>query len=79
MLPAAYLVAAPDRGNRRLGLAAAGPGRRRAAAFRPGQFTMLYRPGVGEIAISVSGDPTASDGSLTQTIRDVGAVSRALT
>jgi NAD(P)H-flavin reductase len=46
--------------------------------FRPGQFTMLYRPGVGEIAISVSGDPTAGDGSLTQTIRDVGAVSRAL-
>jgi NAD(P)H-flavin reductase len=48
-------------------------------AFEPGQFTMLYKIGVGEIAISVSGDPTARDGSLTQTIRDVGAVSRALT
>lgn len=48
-------------------------------AFEPGQFTMLYRHGVGEIAISVSGDPAARDGSLTQTIRDVGAVSRALT
>jgi len=48
------------------------------APFRPGQFTMLYRPGVGEVAISVSGDPSAEDGSLTQTIRDVGAVSRAL-
>ncbi len=47
--------------------------------FAPGQFTMLCWPGVGEIAISVSGDPTATDGSLTQTIRDVGAVSRALT
>ncbi|NMH97606.1 oxidoreductase [Pseudonocardia sp. K10HN5] len=47
-------------------------------AFRPGQFTMLYRRGVGEVAISISGDPTAGDGSLTQTIRDVGAVSRAL-
>ncbi len=46
--------------------------------FLPGQFTMLYRQGVGEIAISVSGDPAAGDGSLTQTIRDVGAVSRAL-
>ena len=46
--------------------------------FQPGQFTMLYRRGVGEIAISVSGDPSAGDGSLTQTIRDVGAVSRAL-
>jgi NAD(P)H-flavin reductase len=49
------------------------------APFRPGQFTMLYRHGVGEIAISVSGDPAAGHGSLTQTIRDVGAVSRALT
>lgn len=48
------------------------------APFRPGQFTMLYRPGVGEVAISVSGDPTARDGALTQTIRDVGAVSGAL-
>jgi NAD(P)H-flavin reductase len=46
--------------------------------FHPGQFTMLYRRGVGEIAISISGDPAARDGSLTQTIRDVGAVSRAL-
>jgi NAD(P)H-flavin reductase len=46
--------------------------------FRPGQFTMLYRRGVGEIAISISGNPSTGDGSLTQTIRDVGAVSRAL-
>src|SRR5215472_13715890 len=38
-------------------------------AFEPGQFTMLYRRGVGEIAISVSGDPAARDGALTQTIR----------
>jgi NAD(P)H-flavin reductase len=47
-------------------------------AFSPGQFTMLYKPGVGEVAISVSGDPVVRDGSLTQTIRDVGAVTRAL-
>jgi NAD(P)H-flavin reductase len=47
-------------------------------AFSPGQFTMLYKPGVGEVAISISGDPVARDGSLTQTIRDVGAVTRAL-
>ena len=47
-------------------------------AFLPGQFTMLYARGVGEIAISISGDPSAGDGALTQTIRDVGAVSRAL-
>lgn len=47
-------------------------------AFQPGQFTMLYRHGVGEIAISISGDPGADDRSLTQTIRDVGAVSHSL-
>jgi NAD(P)H-flavin reductase len=46
--------------------------------FLPGQFSMLYAHGVGEIAISISGDPSAHDGSLIQTIRDVGAVSGAL-
>jgi NAD(P)H-flavin reductase len=46
--------------------------------FRAGQFTMLYARGVGEVAISVSGDPASTDGTLTHTIRDVGAVSRAL-
>lgn len=45
--------------------------------FAPGQFTMLYVHGVGEIAISISGDPTASD-ILTQTIRSAGAVSSAV-
>ena len=44
--------------------------------FEPGQFTMLYAPGVGEVAVSISG--TDGDGALCQTIRDVGAVSRAL-
>lgn len=45
--------------------------------FAPGQFTMLYVHGVGEIAISISGDPNA-DGRLVQTIRSVGAVSKAV-
>lgn len=47
-------------------------------AFKAGQFTMLCVPGVGEIAISISGGPAEADGTLCQTIRDVGAVSRAL-
>jgi NAD(P)H-flavin reductase len=38
----------------------------------PGQFTMLYAFGVGEVPISVSGSP------LVQTIRAVGPVTRAL-
>ncbi len=47
-------------------------------APEPGEFMMLYAFGVGEAAISTSGDPTVTDGSLTHTIRAVGAVSRAL-
>jgi NAD(P)H-flavin reductase len=46
-------------------------------AFRPGQFTMLYAFGVGEVPISISGDP-ALPGPLVQTIRAVGPVTRAL-
>lgn len=46
--------------------------------FEPGQFNMLSLFGVGEIAISVSGDPAVT-GRITHTIRDVGAVSHALT
>ncbi|WP_041299395.1 MULTISPECIES: FAD/NAD(P)-binding protein [Mycobacterium ulcerans group] len=44
----------------------------------PGEFMMLYAFGVGEAAISISGDPSVTDGSITHTIRAVGAVSRAL-
>ena len=45
-------------------------------SFAPGQFTMLYLPGIGEIPISISGDPARPE-TLVQTIRAVGAVSRA--
>src|ERR1700751_6351238 len=44
----------------------------------PGEFMMLYAFGVGEAAISISGDPSVSDGAITHTIRAAGAVSRAL-
>jgi NAD(P)H-flavin reductase len=43
----------------------------------PGQFTMLSVFGVGESAISVSGDPT-TPGLLRQTVRAAGAVTSAL-
>lgn len=46
-------------------------------AFRPGQFNMLYVHGVGEVAISISGDP-AQPQRLVHTIRAVGTVTRAL-
>lgn len=43
-----------------------------------GEFMMMYAFGIGEIAISVSGIPTASDHTISHTVRSVGAVSRAL-
>lgn len=44
-------------------------------AFAPGQFNMLYLFGVGEVAISISGDP-ADQENLVHTIRAVGTVTR---
>ncbi len=45
--------------------------------FRPGQFTMLYAHGVGEVPISISGDPARPE-VLVHTVRAVGPVSKAL-
>lgn len=45
--------------------------------FEPGQFNMLRVPGIGEVPISISGDPTRA-GPVRHTIRDVGAVTHAL-
>ena len=46
-------------------------------AFVPGQFNMLSVPGVGEVPISMSGDP--ADGSRhVHTVRAVGPVSQAI-
>jgi NAD(P)H-flavin reductase len=45
--------------------------------FKPGQFNMLYLPGYGESAISISSDP-ACHGTLCHTVRVAGNVTRAL-
>lgn len=45
--------------------------------FIPGQFNMLYLPGVGEAAISMSGDPLSPD-SWIHTVRVAGNVTRTL-
>jgi NAD(P)H-flavin reductase len=45
--------------------------------FQPGQFNMLYMPGYGEAAISVSSDPDSHEG-IGHTIRFVGNVTRAI-
>jgi NAD(P)H-flavin reductase len=47
-------------------------------AFTAGQFNMLYVFGLGEVAISISGDPAKED-RIGHTVRAVGAVSGALT
>ncbi len=46
-------------------------------AFQPGQFSMLWVFGVGELPISISGDP-GNAGSLTYTVRSVGHATHAL-
>lgn len=45
------------------------------APWSPGQFTMVYAFGVGEVPISVSG---GDDGRIVHTVRAVGAVTRAI-
>jgi NAD(P)H-flavin reductase len=50
-----------------------GPG----MSYLPGQFNMIYAFGIGEVPISISGDPGAG-GPLVHTVRDVGAVSAAI-
>lgn len=52
-------------------------GVRESYRFAPGQFNMLYLPGAGEIAISVSDNP-ASRNSCRHTVRVAGNVTGAL-
>ncbi|HVT10812.1 MAG TPA: FAD/NAD(P)-binding protein [Fimbriimonadaceae bacterium] len=46
-------------------------------SFLPGQFNMIGLPGIGEVPISISGDPESSR-KIVHTIREVGEVTRAL-
>ncbi len=46
-------------------------------SFNPGQFNMLYVYGVGEVPISISGNPSKNK-ILTHTIRVVGTVTKAI-
>lgn len=60
--------------TRTLTLAPAGGPR---GPYRPGQFSMLWVFGVGELPISISGDPDAGD-RLIYTVRSVGKATRSL-
>ncbi len=49
----------------------------RTLPFAPGQFNMLYMFGVGEVPISISGDPSHPE-RIVHTTRVVGTVTRAM-
>lgn len=58
-------------------LALSDPALAKAYRFEPGQFNMLYVPGAGESAISMSGDPDSLE-TLAHTIRFAGNVTRSI-
>jgi anaerobic sulfite reductase subunit B len=76
MWPARYVVAARQAETRDTVTLTLRPAENPIEPPRPGQFTMLYAYGVGEVPISVSG--FARERELVQTIRAIGAVTRAL-
>jgi NAD(P)H-flavin reductase len=53
------------------------PGLQKRFCWEPGQFNMLYIPGYGEAAISMSSDVESADGLVIHTIRNAGSVTRA--
>ena len=76
-VPEPYRVARVRRETRDVATLELVPVAGEAPAFQPGQFNMLYAFGVGEVAISMSGDPAERD-RCVHTVRDVGAVSGAI-
>ena len=78
MRPVRYLVAARVQETNDTVTLLLRPVDRPIQVPRPGQFTMLYAFGVGEVPVSVSGIGEAPGQALVQTIRAVGAVTRAL-
>jgi NAD(P)H-flavin reductase len=78
MRPLPYRVTAVHRDNDdTFTLELQAPVGHQVAPFRPGQFNMLYVFGVGEVPISISGDPDRPE-KLVHTTREVGAVTRAM-
>lgn len=53
------------------------PSERRAYRFAPGQFNMLYVPGIGGVPISIASDPDRPE-QLAHTIRPIGRVTDVL-
>jgi NAD(P)H-flavin reductase len=53
------------------------PELRQRYRWEPGQFNMVYVPGFGEAAISMSSDVESAEGLVIHTIRQAGSVTRA--
>ena len=77
MVPHAYRVLRRRRDTADTWTLTLEPASGEGLAYRPGQFTMLSSIGVGEVPISISGDPTRP-GPLVHTVRAVGHVTRAI-
>lgn len=77
MLPRQYVVRTSRRETRDTRSLELVPSDGVPLAFAPGQFTMLLAFGVGEVPISISGDPARPE-VLQHTVRDVGSVTHAL-
>ncbi len=77
MLPRPFVVTRTHQDTRDTYTLALEPLDGEPLAFSAGQFTMLHAFGVGEVPISISGDPTRP-GPLLHTIRNVGSVTAAL-
>lgn len=77
MLPRAFRVVSNHADTADTSTLELAPENGRVLAFAPGQFTMLYVFGVGEVPLSISGDPQRPD-VLVHTVRSVGAVTRAI-
>jgi NAD(P)H-flavin reductase len=78
MTPLSYRVARKRRENHDNWTLELEPVETAVDPIGPGQFTMLYAFGVGEVPISTSGDVETSGTTLVHTIRAVGAVTKAL-
>jgi NAD(P)H-flavin reductase len=77
MLPRAFRVTRRRRDTADTVTLALAPVDGEPLRFGPGQFTMLGAFGIGEVPVSISGDPDRPE-LLWHTIRDVGGVTRHL-
>jgi len=78
MLPAVYRIKRVQQDTHDTFTMELEPSKRNGGfSFAPGQFNMLYVFGVGEVPISISGDP-ANKQTIVHTTRAVGAVTKAM-